>query len=197
MRTFAIAAAVLMAGCVGVQAHDHLGPHFHADMGIAGSTTSAEYLGDSQKLSGAGGAFSIAAGGAVAPNVILGGELWGTAVSEPTLTVNGDSGTIPDTTYGVIGMGPTIKYYVMPANVFFSATPSVTRMTFSDDNSDGAYRTEWGFGLRTSIGKEWQVAGGWGLGVAGVLDYASNKDQDVDANWTTWGGGVVFSASFN
>jgi hypothetical protein len=156
-----------------------------------------ELPGETDKLSGATVPFSIAAGGAIAPNVILGGELWGTAASDPTVSVNGVSQTATGTTYGVVGLGPTIKYYVMPANVFFSATPSITRMTWSDDSTNDAYRTDWGFGLRASIGKEWQVFGGWGLGVAGVVDYASNKAQDVDGTWTSWGGGVVFSASFN
>ncbi len=196
MRSIVIAAAVVLAtGCATGRAA-HTGFHFHGDLGIAGSTSETSSFGDSAEISGGGAGFSLAAGGAVVPNLILGGELWGVSVNEPEVSDRLGSGTLRDVTYSVYGFGPRVTWYLMPVNLYFSVTPSITQLSLDYDEFDETSETDWGLGLRAAVGKEWFVSDRWGLGVAGVLHVSSNED-DADYRWRTWGGGVVFSASFN
>jgi hypothetical protein len=198
IRSFVVlVAAPLVAGCANTPIQ-HRGMHLHADVGVVGSGSSTTYEGDSMKMSGTGVGFSLAMGGAVAPNLILGGDLWLNTAMDPRLTVNGVSGTATDMQYNVVGIGPRLTYY-LPYNIYVSATPSLTRLTFADDESSGS--TQLGFGLRTSLGVEWSTGGNWGVGVAGVFHLASNKDRDDGfgnpPTWKTRGGGVVVSFSMN
>jgi hypothetical protein len=198
MRTLLIvAAAVLAAGCATTHQAAHVGFHASADIGLAYSASSATSGGDTAKVSGTGGAMAVSMGGAVVPNLILGGQFWLTTVSDPTMTLNGSSATASDTTYTVYGFGPMLKYYWMPSNLYLSATPSLTRLSLRDEVTGSTGETEWGIGLRAALGKEWYVSRTLGLGLAGVLDVSSNKDTNGGPTWTSWGGGLVFSVSFN
>ena len=154
MRNFVIAAAaaVLATGCATGHIQDHSGFHFHAELGAGNNDTDVTYAGETGKVSGGGGSFSIAAGGALAPNLILGGEVWGVGASEPDVREFGGSrGTLVDVTYSAYGVGPRVTWYVMPANVYFSLTPSFTQLAFSDDYSDYSEESRWGLGLRREI----------------------------------------------
>ncbi len=111
------------------------------------------------------------------------------------LTIDGESRTISDLTYQTYGIGPMVKYYFMPINVYVAATPSFGQLSLRDDQSSD--ETKWGPALRLALGKEWYASQRWGLGVAGVLHLASNKPEGGGPTWTTVGGGVVFSASYN
>jgi hypothetical protein len=198
MRAIALtAAAVLASGCASVHETAHTGFHFHADLGAVGTGSSATSQGTTAKVSGGGVGGAVSIGGALAPNLILGAETWGSSVFNPTISVGGSSDTAVDVTYDVSGLGPKITYYVMPANLYLSATPSFTRLTLTDTVTGDRSRTDWGFGLRAALGKEWWVGERWGIGLAGVLQYSSNKDSDGGPTWSTLGGGLVFSASYN
>lgn len=203
MRSFAIAAAavLLTTGCATGFAPRHEGTHLHADIGVVGSRSSASEDGEKLKMSGPGAGFSIALGGAAAPNFIIGGELWMTTVSEPKVTISSMgqsiSGTATDSQYNVVGFGPRFTYYLVPANVYFSATPSLTRLTFADTETDEGSSTNMGFGFRGAVGKEWMVGPSWAMGLAGVLQFATNEDREGGPTFGTVGGGVVFSASMN
>ena len=37
--------------------------------------------------------------------------------------------------------------------------------------------TDWGFGMRGAVGKEWWAGDHWGLGVVGHLSLSFNKDS--------------------
>lgn len=200
MRSFAIAAAAVFAtGCATTNhIQDHVGVHVHADIGFAGSSSSAKEYGESAEMSGGGGAFSVAVGGAVVPNLILGGEIWGVGVSEPEARDwDGTRYDMIDTTLSAYGLGPRITYYAMPVNLYFSLTPSFTQLALSDDYSEYSEESRWGFGLRGAIGKEWFVSPRWGLGLAGVMHASGNKWPEGGPRWKTWGAGLVFSASYN
>lgn len=195
MRRIAFLAPVLLVGCATVHQTEHRGLHFAGDLGAGGSASSMSESGDDAKYSGPAGLYSLAVGGAVAPNLIIGGQLWGSSVSDVDLTVNGHTETLHDVTYDVYGFGALVKYYIMPVNMYLSATPSVAQLSLKSDF--GSDETRWGPALRLGVGKEWYVSQHWGLGVAGVLQLASNKAEDDGPTWRTMGGGVVFSASFN
>jgi hypothetical protein len=164
--------ALLSAACASTHLTAHTGIHLNGAIGPA--VLQAE---------GAGVAGSITAGAAITPNLILGVHAWDTAVT----ALLSDS--------QVFGIGPTAKYYFMPANVYLAATPAVTRLsrTLLGSLHD---ESEWGPGLSVAVGKEWFVSRRWGLGVAGVLDVSSNGFGGGDRS-TRAGAAVLFSASFN
>lgn len=199
MRSFVITAAALLAAGCATSRHiaDHTGVHFHADLGPGWTSSQASDAGVSREFNGVGGVASASIGGAIVPNLILGGEIWGTGAVDPHYSEYGLEEIRDGISYNVAGYGARLTYYVMPANVYFSATPSITRLSLYDPFSDTTDYSEWGFGLRAALGKEWFVSPRWGLGVAGVIHFSTNEGGPDGPSWRTWGGGVAFSASFN
>ncbi len=190
-----LAPVLLLVGCATVHQPDHRGLHFTGDIGIGGSTSRASSGGSEARYEGEGGVFALAVGGAViVPNLIVGGQLWGSSVSDVRYTLDGQTETLHDVTYDVYGLGALLKYYYMPANVYIAATPSVAQLSLH--NEAGSDETDWGPALRLAVGKEWYASQHWGLGVAGVVHLASNRHEGHET-WRTVGGGVVFSASFD
>jgi hypothetical protein len=189
--------ALITAGCATVAPRDHVGWHVSADLGAGSSRSEVSSGGSSQSMSGGGATFAVAVGGAVTPNLIVGAQVWGTAVPDPRLEDDLGSGTAENFTYGAYGVGPMVKYYAMPLNLYVAVTPSLTRLSLRDQDGNGG-ETDLGLGLRAAVGKEWTVADRWGLGLAGVLDLASNKDKGAGGpTWKTVAAGIVFSASMN
>ncbi len=198
----AFVAMVLSAGGVaraqgsgGVHTHD--GFFLQLDGGIGSMATSASQGGVDAKLSGTAGEFSITLGGALTPNFVIGGQLWGIAVSSPDVEVNGQSlGSASDTTLGLSGIGLNLTYYVMPLNLYLSATPSIGSL--STKVSGTTYDTKNGFALRLAVGKEWWVSDNWGIGLN--VQYAHSSNQDTGTNPPTWGTnwfGAALSATYN
>ncbi len=176
--------------------HRHLGFFLHLDLGLGALASSASTPIGDVKLSGGGGNFSIAAGGAVAENFILAGHIWDHVVSDPKVEVGGISGTATNSTLGLVGYGLNLTYYFRPSNLYLSATPSVTVLTVKSGGQ--SYDTEAGFGVQLAVGKEWWVSDHWGLGLNGQLAVASNKDKGAGA--PTWGSAAIaiaFSATYN
>jgi hypothetical protein len=170
--------------------HRHLGFYLHLDIGVGYLSTSPSQAAGGSSLSGAALPLSIAIGGAVAEDWIIAGDLWGAAGPSP-------SGWEWGATV-ISGAGLNVTHYFMPANVFISVTPSFTALII--DNGLGfVERTKTGFGGKVAVGKEWWVGDHWGLGVAAEGFFAVNKDNGSGAtgSWTTFGGGLVFSATYN
>ncbi|HZJ53343.1 MAG TPA: hypothetical protein VFD38_04330 [Myxococcaceae bacterium] len=168
-------------------AHRHLGFYLHLDIGVGYLGTSASQGGPT--LSGAALPLSIVIGGAVAEDWIIAGDLWAAAGPSPGGSTWGAT--------AVAGVGLNVTHYFMPANVFVSLSPSFTALTL--DNGMGFVdRTKTGFGAKLALGKEWWVSAHWGLGVAVEGFFASNHDHGTGtATWTTFGGGFLFSATYN
>jgi hypothetical protein len=106
------------------------------------------------------------------------------------------SGSNSDSNAALVGYGLLLNWY-FPSNLYFALTPSFTRLTSSNGSSSG--NSEWGFGLRAALGKEWWVSNHWGLGAVAGFALSSNKDMaDAGApTWTTVGFNVSLSATFN
>jgi hypothetical protein len=183
-------------------AHQHRGFFFHVALGAggmesrAGTTSAAE----SASLSGPGVAFNLALGGSITDHLVLGGEVWGMTVTQPDVRVGGTSaGSDSDSDVTVTGWGPTIRFWVAPEslNLYLQATPSLTQVTTRLYGGEGSTRI--GLGARLSVGKEWWLGSSpWGIGVAGHLVLSTNKDTGSNApTWTTVGGGIDFSATWN
>ena len=170
--------------------HRHLGFYLHLDIGVGYLGTSTSQATGGSTLSGAALPLSIAIGGAVAEDWILAGDLWGAAGPSPSGTNWGR------TAYG--GVGFNVTHYFMPANVYLSLTPSFTSLVF-DTSQPFVDRAATGFGAKVAVGKEWWVGDHWGLGMALQGYFASNDGHGnaTGTKWTTWGGGFVFSATYN
>ncbi len=174
--------------------HQHDGFFLRLTLGPGYLYNSASQGGSTLKVSGVGGTFGIAAGGAIAPNVVVYGEAIGTTVSDPTVDLDGQSATADGTTVSTVGIGPGIAYY-LDGNAYLSATLAMTKMSVSNDYSSAD--TEWGFGASLSGGTEWWVSDNWGVGVVGQLMLASMKESGADYRWTSVCASLLFSASYN
>src|SRR5258708_3793586 len=108
------------APATGFHAHD--GFYFRAQLGA--SSTSFTVDGRAGSFSSGGGALSLALGGALSPNVILFGELFGQGASKFTV----DAAAMPPTTAGatVTGLGIGASYCFMPVNVCLTGTLAQT-----------------------------------------------------------------------
>ena len=195
---FALVGAVA-ATSAQAQVHAHDGFFLRLDLGggyLEHSSPTNSVLGD-MKVSGGAGSFGVAVGGAVAENLILAGHLYSSAISNPSISYSsGASGNTSDTTMSMVGIGPELTYYFMPVNLYVSGTLAATRLHSSTNGQDGD--SDWGVGMRLALGKEWWVSDNWGLGLAGLFSWSSNKDQGAGApTISTWGLGVAFSATYN
>ena len=145
-------------------------------------------------VNGVAGTFGFAAGGALSENNILAVHLWDVVVSDPSVSVGGSSGSA-NGTIALVAIGPEYTVY-SKENYYFSISPAVSRLSTESSGSSGD--TNWGFALRTAVGKEWWVADHWGLGVVGHLSMSFNQDRGSNApTWTTWAFTVAFSATYN
>ncbi len=179
----------------GYRTHDGFFLQLNSGVGFMGSSGTAKDFPD-VKMSGAAGAFSAAVGGAVVPNLILGGMIWDVLVLAPDVEVNGTSTSSTDAALGLFGVGFNVTYYFMPANIYVSATPSVGVLSAARD-ADTTYDTKAGFALRLAAGKEWWISGNWGLGVSLQYAYGGNDQKDGPMAWTTNWFGASFSATYN
>ena len=195
----AVAMAVLGAGGVaraGGAIHTHDGLYLNLEGGFGALSSSASQGGFDVKLSGVGGMFGIGLGAAITPSFVIGARYWGIAVVEPDVEVNGQTASTTDTTLALSGIGIDLTYYVMPLNLYLTATPSIGML--SVDVGGTTLETDNGFALRLAVGKEWWVSDNWGIGLNVQYAHSSNKDQGTDP--PTWGSnwfGVAFSATYN
>lgn len=175
--------------------HTHDGFFLQLNSGIGGLSSSASQGGDEAKLSGAMGSFSATIGGAVVPNLIVGGQIWDVVALAPDLEVSGQTRSGADATLALVGFGLNVTYYVMPVNIYLSATPSIGGLSVKSFGNTIDY--DGGFALRLAAGKEWWVSGNWGIGVNVHYAYGSNKQQQGGPTWTTNAFGVAFTATYN
>jgi hypothetical protein len=175
----------------------HFGFFFRPEFGFGYVSSSASAGGIDYATKGGGASLALAIGGAVSENFIIGAQAWDIVAISPTVELGGMSAsTSSDTSSGVVGYGLLLNWY-LPGNTYLALTPSLTRLTLSDNGKD--FVSEWGFGLRAVFGKEWWVSNHWGLGLAGGLGFSSNKDSaEAGApTWKTFGFSVNLSATYN
>lgn len=181
-------------------AYMHDGFYLHLDLGYGYTSFSANYTGQKMTISGGSVAYGIAAGGVIAPNLILFGTFYGNTISDPDVSYGGvPSNDGNGTDASVYSLGAGLAYYLMPVNVYFSFALSATWLKVEDSYYADTYlETNTGLGFQGKVGKEWWVWPGWGMGVAGQLTVASMKSSDFDnVRWTGTSFSVLFSATFN
>jgi hypothetical protein len=147
--------------------------------------------------SGLAGFFSISAGGAVSENFVVSAVLYDGVIQNPTVSLSSyGSASTSGTSVALIGFGPQLTWYFMPANLYLSAAVALTKVTLQYTGYNGS--TNVGIGGRLSLGKEWWVSDHWGLGMAGQLLTSFNTDTGTTSpTVTTLGFGALFSATYN
>ena len=184
-------------------AHRHRGFFLRPDIGFGYLTASMSDQGGDYTISGGGAYLGFAIGGSIADGVILAGHLWGMSAPSPTVTFNGQSGSISDTHLGFAAIGPEFDYYFMPANFFLGATVGLSRVAvqlggrLTSGGTD--YNTQVGIAGQLAGGKEWWVSDSWGLGLKWEVTITANKDNS-SSNSPTWTGfafTIGFSATYN
>ena len=181
-------------------ARRHVGFFMRLDFGFgyaSSSTSASQTLFIFNSAHGVDFDFAFAIGGAVKENAILAGEFWSSWVASPTLSLNGAS--VPSGysfSTSIYGLGPNFTWYIMPANVYISVTPSVTWMSLGDAYS--TYQTNTGFGARFALGKQWWTGPHWGLGISGWFTLSYNPEGGgSNATWETFTGGMAFTSTVN
>jgi len=157
-------------------------------------------------VTGPGFALAVALGGSVTRNLVVYAELTRSVAIDPTLTVK-DVSTTKLTNYDVdlAGFGPGAAYYLVPENLYFSATIAFSKLTSSYNGPSGSEGsgsalmifTDTGIGATLMVGKEWWVSADWGLGVAGIAYLASMKVTNDDSRVTAEAVSLVLSATYN
>ena len=175
----------------GVYVHLHLGGGFTSIHGSDGS-------GGDLKISGGGPSFTVAVGGAVAPNLAVFGTLFFTDASQPRVTSNGYSLGQGDGDAFLGGFGAGVVYYFMPVNLYLSG--AIAGVQFEADDSDGktTYQSNVGLGFQGMLGKEFWVSDHWGLGAAfEFIGASSMKDKnDATISWSGAAFNLLFSATY-
>lgn len=178
--------------------HRHLGFYLRPDLGL-GYLTSSEPAGTvSVTISGVAGLAGLAIGGAVVEDFVLAVHIFDAYASNPSVSAGGPSVSTTDTSLTLWGIGPEATYYIQPANVYLSGTLGFTKMSFAQGNA--SVSTDWGFGFRAAVGKEWWAGDHWGLGIAGHVTFSTNPDPAANGSTptlSTWTIGAAFSATYN
>jgi hypothetical protein len=181
----------------------HRGLFFRPDLGLGYLRMSASQGGSDASVYGFAGGLGLAIGGAIQPNHILAFHLWDAALANPTFSSNGSSATPGNSSASLVAFGPEYTFY-SETNLYFSVSPALSRLRV-ESGGLGA-DSDWGFGLRLALGKEWWVSDNWGLGLAGQLSFSANKDSGngntpngpvAVPTWYTWGATIAFSATYN
>ncbi len=177
------------------------GPQDHADgfflrlaTGMGGVRSSIDTEDGEMKITGVAGDLNVAIGAVIRPDLAVHGTLYGWYASEPDVEQGELSGEL-DGDVTASGIGAGLTYYLMPANVYLSASVGVGSMEVDFGNMKA--ETDSGLLLDLSVGKEWWVGEKWGLGAGLGLQYHSFPDGDIDENWSGLTYCLRFSATMN
>jgi hypothetical protein len=171
----------------------HRGLFFRPDLGIGYLHMSVTEGGNDDATYGAAGAFGLAVGGAIQPNHILAFHVWDAVISNPTFSSNGNTASPGNSSASLVAFGPEYTFY-SESNLYFSLSPGLSRLHL--EAAGLTADSDWGFGLRAALGKEWWVSDNWGLGLAGQLSFSANSDNGA-GTLVTWGATIAFSATYN
>lgn len=176
----------------------HFGFFIRPDLGFGYLSSSESTSSGDVTISGFAGVAGVSIGGAVAENVILSAHIYDAVSTNPSVSLGGSTANTSNSSLTMFGVGPELTYYFMPNNVYVSGTLALSRMTVNSNGTDA--NSDWGFGTRLTLGKEWWVSDHWGLGLSGHISYANNNDPDANGGSHTlssWAFGAAFSATYN
>jgi hypothetical protein len=180
--------------------HQHDGFYMRLHVGFGYMSASETYGGATDDYTGGGASYGAALGGAILPNLIVYGEVFGTTIVNAEYGIDGVTQGYSGTDLSLLGFGPGIAYYFIPVNLYLSGTLTLSQVSFSDtDTADSLGDTNLGLGVSFMVGKEWWVSSDWGIGVAGRFHFASMGDTVgvYDTRLRTSVLSLLFSASYN
>ena len=178
--------------------HRHVGLFVRPDLGLGYLRASESVTGLSATVTGLAGVAGVALGAAIVENFVLAAHVFDAYTPSPSVSANGTSVPSPNSSVTLWGIGPEATYYIQPANLYVSGTVGITKMSISTNNVSAS--TDWGFGFRTAVGKEWWATDHWGLGVAANITFSTNPDPAANGTkptLSTWTFGAAFSATYN
>jgi hypothetical protein len=186
--------------------HEHDGFYLRLATGPSMLHASWHEGGNDWSISGLGIALAMALGVSITPNLVLYGEITGSVAIDPSQRCNGVATTLTDYDVSLAGRGVGAAYYLVPANLYFSGTLAVFRLTKGyrgpssgqrSDSHDGAIITNNGIGAAFIVGREWWLSTNWGLGLAGIVHVASMKVTNDDSRATAGALSLLLSATYN
>lgn len=187
------ATAFALPAQAGDRAHDN-GFFLRLSGGGGSASTDLEYGGSKLKLDGTTADLNVAIGAIVARNLALHGTLWGWAISNPDMTLDGFTAeSNGNLMLSAVGVGLT--YYFMPVNMYLSGSVGAGQLTAEEDGHTSD--SDKGPIVDITLGKEWWVGSSWGLGVALSGGYHSVPDGGIDASWQGTSFAVRFTATLN
>lgn len=159
----------------------HTGFLLRLNLGIGAGWLQAERdpnTGGTVTFSGLGLAGSIALGGAVAPNLVLHGDLFFISILDAAVD-GGIYDRDPEFNYdgdvSILAPGLGLTYYLMPANFYLSGALGLANGVW--ERSDGERQSSRiGIAANLVLGKEWWVDPLWGLGLASQLTFMRAGD---------------------
>jgi hypothetical protein len=144
------------------------------------------------RWSGLGLDMGVSLGGSIIENLALHADFNTTLLPNPTERTMGRKHEFnADIVFESMGIGAT--YYIMPVNIFVTASGGIGVLAFEDDYGDSK-DTAAGLALGGMIGKEWWVGTDWGLGLAGQVRYIRVRDYLADRERLN---GIAFSLLFS
>jgi hypothetical protein len=94
-----------------------------------------------------------------------------------------------------LGLGAS--YYVMPINLYFSASLNAAKGYRQPEGVSEAQASQWGLGLSLTAGQEFWLSDNWGLGVFARFHVSSFDGQTGKDSYTTNVLALGASATFN
>jgi hypothetical protein len=179
----------------GPRSHKHDGFFLRMCAGFGfGHSSVEDDQGDNNTIRGGSSASNLAIGAMVTENFAVHADAFHMVLIEPESYRNGKpEGTVPGR-YVAGGLGAGITYYIMPTNLYISA--SLDFVVLKADLGILELESDTGMGIDFLIGKEWWVSDNWGIGIAGQFVYAL-VPSNSNATHHSFGGAVLFTATYN
>ena len=173
----------------------HDGFFLRLSAGGGAANTEIDVPGAKTKLDGSTGDVNFAVGGTVAKNLALHGTVFGWLVSDPDVEVDSLGTGSAEGDLDLTAFGAGLTYYFMPANIYISGSVGAGKLSF--DSPVGDFESDRGLVGELTVGKEWWIGGGWGLGLSGSFGFHSIPDGDIDENWKGNSFALRLSATMN
>lgn len=161
----------------------HDGFYLALEAGLGYMSTSADFAGFEQKISGTTFSSALLLGGTVGPVVIGGGFTYDTAFS-PSVEVNGTESDLDNVTLYLIGIGAFVDVYPDPTDgLHFLGFLGWGGLEASVDGDVGGSDPT-GMVLTLGAGYDFWIGDEWSVGPLGRFTYAPLSLNDVDYNTT-------------
>jgi len=148
---------------------------------------------DEAKVTGAANTSSVAVGYVLGNNLALHGSFFHATMINPETSKAGDA-VDGGAKYLATGFGVGLTYYIMPANIYLSASLDIAVLKATIGPLEFTSRA--GFGADLLVGKEWWILDELGIGLALQAIFVSVPSQ-FDTNHATFGIAGLLSLTYD